>query len=98
MWAMGCILFEILQVRHPSQQIIKSGLIDPVLFRGSECYPLSFAKMTKTEEIDPKDQLKVILQQIHALTSLDECFIKSNTKTTLKYLRNTVKFLNSHES
>ena len=44
MWSMGCILFEILQVRYPSQDIINSGIIDPVLFRGTECYPLSFSK------------------------------------------------------
>ena len=42
MWAMGCILFEILQVRFPSVKVLRGGVIDPILFRGQECYPLSF--------------------------------------------------------
>ena len=56
MWAMGCILFEILQVRYPSYEIIKSGMIDPVLFRGTECYPLSFKnKENDEDEVHDKD-------------------------------------------
>jgi hypothetical protein len=62
MWAMGCILFEMLQVRFPSYAVLEKGVIDPILFRGTECYPLTYSKKKSSGGISDNDQLKVILR------------------------------------
>jgi len=55
MWAMGCILFEMLQVRFPSYAVLEKGVIDPILFRGTECYPLTYSKKKNSGGISDND-------------------------------------------
>ena len=78
LWSMGCILFEILQVRFPSEELVRYGEIDPILFRGKECYPLSFQDEPGKDDIDDDDQLKVIMQQIPTLQLVDKCFVNND--------------------
>lgn len=82
MWAIGCVLFELFQVLYPSLQIIQEGVIDPILFKGNECYPLSLQQLdnqfTRDKDlIDLNDQIRVILRQIQELEHIDFCFLEN---------------------
>lgn len=85
MWAMGCVLYEILHVRYPSFSEPHNGPLDSILFRGSQCYPLSFAGNKDEAESCEGDQLREIIRQVPQLSELDSCFLDSQKST--KYLK-----------
>ena len=71
MWSVGCVFFEMLQVTNPSHIVLKAGVIDPTLFRGDQCFPLSGCK----DDLSVDDQLKVIIRQLPKLDESDLAFI-----------------------
>ena len=64
MWSMGCILFEMLHKKYPlREEVLKSDKIDSILFKGTECYPLTFLEeQNGDKDIEEQDQLNVILK------------------------------------
>ena len=56
MWSMGCILFEMLHMKYSYTEEVKSGKIDSILFKGTECYPLTFLEEQNGEkDIEEQD-------------------------------------------
>lgn len=78
MWSIGCVFFEMLQVAFPSHIVLKTGVIDPTLFRGDQCFPLS----GKRDDLSMDDQLKVIVRQLPKLSESDVAFIDTEEQRT----------------
>lgn len=74
MWSAGCILGELLLMSKEYK-----GLEVPFnqrhVFKGSSCFPLSPAPDMKGDDIDQKDQLKVVLSILGQVDNCDKSFL-----------------------
>ena len=79
MWSLGCVFFEMMQVAYPAMHILQTGVIQPVLFPGESCFPVTSVEAANTDHmsISPNDQLRVILRQIDSLSEYDLAFIEN---------------------
>lgn len=78
-WALGCILAELLYSSEPYADTIKYDPKSRYLFPGTSCYPLSPVNSNSPSEsrrLESSDQLLTILKTVGKLGDVDSNFIK----------------------
>ena len=90
MWAIGCVLYEILHLATESHDLSKNDIFKPiVLFKGDSSYPLSpKANESQEEVLGIADQLYITVQQLGVITDHDLSGIfDENARTYVKQLQ-----------